>query len=78
MSDLVVHNIRLSYDESDERVRNFIKYLKRDEMKEVMKDYYEKVKQNPSNQIYISDKETNEFTLACDHSHNCILGLRGM
>ena len=78
MSDIIVHNIRISYDESHERVRDFVKYLEGDEMKEEMKAYYDETQQSEDNKIHLSDKMGNEFTLICGDNHNCTLRLRGM
>ena len=78
MSDLVIHNINISYDESDERVRDFVKYLKGVERKEEMKAYFEKTKNSENNKINIDDKFSNEFTLEYLGGHNCTLKLRGM
>lgn len=78
MSDLVIHNVNISYDESDERVRNFIGYLKSPDRTEEMRNYYREVKSSVDNQIYLSDQFGNEFTLEYLGGHNCRLGLRGM
>ncbi len=78
MSDLVIHNINVSYDESDERIRNFVKYLKSDIRKEEMKDYFEKVKNTKDKKININDSFDNEFTLEYINGYNCFLKLRGM
>jgi hypothetical protein len=76
MSDTFIHNIRISYDESDERVRDFVGYLKDEKRKEEMKKYYGEARQN--NKIYINDSFNNEFTLTYVGNYNCSLGLRGM
>jgi len=78
MTDTTIHNIRVSYDESDERVRNFIHYLKNESRKEELLADYEKTQQAPENQIYLEDSLGNEFTFFCGKSHNCSLKLRGM
>ena len=78
MSDLVIHNINISYDESDERVRNFVKYLKRPEQKEETRAYYLQVKNSPEQRIYIVDHYGNEFSFVYQNEHNCLIGLRGM
>ncbi len=78
MSDLVVHNINLSYDESDERVRNFVKYLKSEIRTEEMKTYFKEVSESQDKKINISDQFNNEFTLKYLGGHNCSLKLRGM
>lgn len=78
MSDLVIHNVNISYDESDERVRNFIVYLKNPDRKEEMRKYYEQARQNLEHKAYLTDKLGNEFTLVCGDGHNCTLRLRGM
>ena len=78
MSDLVIHNINVSYDESDERVRNFVKYLKIDARKQEMKDYFEKVKNVKDKKINLNDHFDNEFTLEYNGGYNCTLRLRGM
>ena len=77
MSDLTVHNIHVSYDESDERVRNFVKYLKEEERKEEMKGYYREAIHSPDGRVYLSDKNGKDFTLICNVGYNCALGLRG-
>jgi len=78
MSDTVVHNIKISYDESDERVRKFVTYLKSASMKEAMKSYYNQSQASSDKKININDEDGNEFTLACNENHICTLRLRGM
>ena len=78
MSDTIIHNINISYDESHERVRSFVKYLKADERKQEMKDYYDEAQNASDKKIHINDENGNEFTLICDDNHNCTLRLRGM
>lgn len=78
MTDIVFHNTRVSYDESHERVRNFVAYLKNENRKEEMHAYYEETQRNHDGKIHISDKFGNEFTLICSSGHNCELRLRGM
>ena len=78
MSDLTIHNINVSYDESHQRVRDFVTYLKSDKRKEEMKAYYDEARHSKDEKIYLNDKIGNEFTLVCDDNHNCILRLRGM
>ena len=78
MSDLVIHNINVSYDESHERVRDFVKYLQADERREEVKAYYDEAKRSADNKIHLNDKQGNEFTLICTSEHNCTLRLRGM
>ena len=78
MSDAIIHNIRISYDETDDRVRNFVKYLKNEDRKEEVKSYYESARNAGSDgQIYLSDKFGNEFSLECSGEHICHLNLRG-
>ncbi|KKQ87945.1 MAG: hypothetical protein UT09_C0007G0028 [Parcubacteria group bacterium GW2011_GWF2_38_8] len=78
MSDIVIHNIRVSYDESHERVRNFVEYLKNPDRKEELKAYYDETKSSGDHKIHLNDKNDNEFTLICDSNHNCTLRLRGI
>ena len=78
MSDIIIHNIRISYDESHERVRNFVKYLQGENQTEELKAYYEETKRNQDNKIHLNDKFGNEFTLECNGEHICNLRLRGM
>jgi hypothetical protein len=78
MSDIIIHNINVSYDESHKRVRDFVRYLQEYEKKDEMKAYYEQAKRNKDSKIHISDKFDNEFTLVCGDNHNCDLRLRGM
>lgn len=78
MSDIIIHNVRVSYDESHERVRNFVKYLQSSERKEELKAYYKEAHQSVDNKIHLNDKSGNEFTLECNGEHNCTLRLRGM
>ena len=78
MSDLIVYNINISYDESHERVTNFVKYLQGDERRETMKAYFDEAKRSPENKIHLSDKDGNEFTMICNNGYNCTLRLRGM
>lgn len=78
MSDLTIHNINISYDESHQRVRDFIDYLKSDKRREEMKAYYEEARHSADDKIHINDKQGNEFTLVCGDEHNCALRLRGM
>jgi hypothetical protein len=78
MSDTVVHHINISYDESDERVKNFVKYLKSEDRKTEMETYFNQAKQSPEGKLYLSDKKNNDFTLICTNGYNCTLGLRGI
>ena len=70
--------MRISYDESHERVRNFVDYLKDEKRKEEIKAYYEETKHSKDNKIHLNDKFGNEFTLEKIGEHNCTLRLRGM
>ncbi|MEI7765363.1 MAG: hypothetical protein WCI93_02135 [bacterium] len=78
MSDIIMHNIRISYDESHERVRNFVKYLQGENQTEELRAYYEETKRNQDNKIHLNDKLGNEFTLERTGEHVCELRLRGM
>lgn len=78
MSDTVIHNIKISYDESSQEVRDFANYLKSERRKDEMKSYYEQARHNEDYKLYISDKAGNEFTLICDLEHICRLQLRGV
>jgi hypothetical protein len=79
MSDIIIHNINISYDESHERVRDFVKYLQNEERREEVKAYYDEAyHRSKDNKIHLNDKFGNEFTLECTNEHNCHLGLRGM
>jgi len=78
MTDTFIHNIRVSYDEEHERVRNFVAYLKKEESKDEMKAYYEEARRNKDNKIHLNDKLGNEFTLTYIGNYNCKLRLRGM
>jgi len=77
MSDLIIHNINISYDESHQRVRDFVKYLQGEERKEEMKAYYNEARRSKDGKIHLNDKIGNEFTLICGDNHNCTLRLRG-
>jgi hypothetical protein len=79
MTDTIIHNIRISYDEEHERVRDFIEYLKNDKRKEELRAYYEEARhRGQDNKIHLNDKFGNEFTLECHGEHLCSLRLRGM
>jgi len=78
MSDTIIHNIRISYDESHERVIDFVKYLKDEKRKEELKAYYTEARHSENNKIHLNDKFGNEFTLECTAEHKCDLRLRGM
>ena len=78
MSDTVIHNIKISYDESHQEVRDFANYLKSDKRKEEMRGYYEEARNNREFKIYLCDIKGNEFTMICDLEHICRLGLRGI
>jgi hypothetical protein len=78
MSDIIIHNIHISYDESHGRVRDFVKYLQDEKRKEELRAYYEEAKHNKDNKIHLNDKFGNEFTLERTGEHNCLLRLRGM
>lgn len=78
MSDTVVHNLRVSFDETDERVRDFVKYLKSEKGKEEMIKYYTQASSSSDKKTYINDLEGNEFTLIHNGGYNCLLVLRGM
>lgn len=76
MSDIIIHHFNISYDESDERVVNFVKHLKYAEGE--LEGYYDKTIADKSGKIFVSDKDGNEFALVCNPGHNCALTLRGM
>lgn len=78
MSDTIIHNIKVSYDESHDRVKNFVEYLKNEKRREEMKAYYEEAKRSPHFKMHINDEHNNEFTLECEGDHRCDLRLRGM
>lgn len=78
MSDLVIHNINISYDESHDRVREFVKYLMHPEHKDEVKAYYEEAKRDQNHKVHLADKSGNEFTLEYKGEHVCELRLRGM
>ncbi len=79
MTEKIIHNIRISYDETDERVIDFVKYLKAEERKEELKSYYEKAhNQGENGLVYLNDKFGNEFSFECTGNHICSLKLRGM
>lgn len=76
MTDTVIHSIRVSYDQTDERVRNLVTYLKNDNRKDEMLGYYNSAKEiNPEEKYIVLFG--NEFSLVCDSSHKCVLKLRG-
>jgi len=76
MKNIMIHEINISYDDSHERVINFIEYLKSESMKEEVKAYYEAAKNKYDQKIHINDKHDNEFTLEYKGDHNCNLRLR--
>ena len=78
MTDIVFHNMRVSYDESHERVRDFVLYLKDEKRKEEMKAYFNEAKRSPDGKLHLADKDGNDFTLVCTEGYNCTLRLRGM
>jgi len=78
MSDLIIHHVNISYDESDERVRNFIQYLNSDSRKDLMMFYYKEAMKESSHSLSLNDKDGNDFTLVCSDGFNCTLSLRGM
>jgi len=75
MTDITIHSIMVSYDQDDERVRQFINYLKN--KKEEMLAYYRSAKEIHPEEKYILILG-NEYSLVCDSSHKCVLKLRGM
>lgn len=78
MSDIIIHHIKISYDESDERVRKFVGYLKSKGAKSELEGYYKDALKQKDGKLHISDREGNEFTILCLSGHNCRLRLRGM
>jgi hypothetical protein len=78
MSDTVIHNIKVAYDESRAEVRNFANHLKNDKRREEMKIYHDEARHSPDNKINLDDEYGNEFTLICEQEHICSLKLRGM
>lgn len=78
MSDTVVHNIKLSYDESDDRVRAYVSYLRGASAAENLKKYHDEALKSTEHKIYLSDENGNEFTFTCDQVHICHLRTRGM
>jgi hypothetical protein len=77
MTDTVIHNIRVSYDEDDQRVQQFVKYLKADERKLEMLSYYGSAKESSPKEKYIST-EGNDFSLTISDNGVCHIRLRGM
>lgn len=75
MTDVTIHSIRLSYDETDERVRSFVNFLKN--RKEEFISYHNLAKSIFPEEKYIV-RGGDEFSLVCDRNHKCILKLRGM
>lgn len=77
MTDITIHSIRVSYEETDERVRKFVSYLKNEKRKNEMLGYYGSAKE-----IYPEEKYIvafgDEYSLVCDNNHKCVLKLRGM
>ncbi|HEU0085939.1 MAG TPA: hypothetical protein VFQ59_03210 [Candidatus Paceibacterota bacterium] len=78
MSDIIIHHIKLTYDETDERVRDFVKHLKADKEKEDMEQYYLEAMMQKEGKLNIEDMHGNEFTFYCQQGHMCRVGLRGM
>ncbi len=78
MLNIVIHEINISYDDSHERIKNFIEYLKLESMREEIKAYYEAVKIDYEKKIHINDKYGNEFTLEYKGNHKCNLRLRNI
>lgn len=76
MTDTTIHEIKVSYDDAHERVRNFIEHLKSEAMREEMKAYYDEAKNNENYKIHISDKYGNEFTMEYLGDYHCRLRLR--
>lgn len=78
MSDIIIHHYKIIYDEGEERVRNYVKYLKAFSNEEELTKYYEECLKDKNGRVYIEDKMGNEFTFICSKGHNCYLYLRGM
>lgn len=78
MTDITMHNLRVSYDETHERVRKFIEYLKSDKRKEELKSYYDEAKNKSDHKIHINDERNNEFTFIYEGNYKCTIRLRGM
>lgn len=76
MTDTVIHSIRVSYDQTDDRVRKLVSYLKGDDKKNEMMAYYNNAKEIHPDKKYIT-LFGDDFSLTCDSSHKCILKLRG-
>jgi hypothetical protein len=76
MTDTIIHHINISYDETDERVRKFIDYLKSEKRKQEMEGYYGSARaSNPAEKYVLAFG--HEFSFVCDGSHRCVLKLRG-
>lgn len=78
MSDLIIHHIKVSYDESDERVRSFIKHLQGDKGRDDLEKYYQEALEQKDGKLHVEDTAGNEFTFHCRSGHICSVRLRGM
>lgn len=78
MSDIIVKHIKITYEEGDERVRSFVKFLQSDRSDNVLTKYYQQAILEKDGILNVSDKAGNEFTFVCNNAHRCNLQLRGM
>lgn len=77
MTDVILHSIRISYDETNEYVREFVDYLKKFKSKKDILAYYHNSINMPKGEIYKINRAGQDFIFICSNNHSCILKLRG-
>ncbi len=76
MKEISIHSLNVSYDDSHERVRNFVEYLKSGDRKEELRAYYTQAKNSANQKIHLNDRYDNEYTLEYKGDSHCYLRLR--
>ncbi|MEJ0001835.1 MAG: hypothetical protein WDN09_01450 [bacterium] len=76
MTEATIHHVRVTYDDSDPRVRDFVAYLKDEKRDAEMRGYYGSAREIFPGEKYIM-AAGNEFSFSCNERHICTLKLRG-
>jgi len=78
MINTIIHERNISYDETHERVRNFIEHLKEYENAEEFKGFCHEARDSEDGKVHLNDSEDNQFTLEYTGDDHFILRLRNL
>ena len=63
MTETLVHNINVSYDDSNFTTNHFVAYLKSDSMRNAVHPFFDAARKSFDYKISFKDKQGNEFYL---------------